>query len=380
MLNSVDGTLDENELAFIAGMSVEEVGEMLERLAMIGVVDLSEASAEPAASHSPDANNSPDGIDLSSEERVEIDHLSNHLGSSDYYLLLGVERTARPAEIKKSYYKLAPRYHPDRYFGKDLGPYKQKIEAIFAALTKAHDTLRYPKRRATYDAALPPLRPGDRVRQSLHPAHVLEPEPEPVSEPPAARTSRPGAPVSDPGARPSTPGARPSSPGSVPPGGELPPDRESAPEVNRVSSVPRRRRRFTGRRHAQTPAQRDPEVERVQREVLARKLAGAKARNIVKTGRHASEARTTKLEDGTFKQAKEVRRSAAEMFRDRYAKLADTAKQKRLEKYLTQGEAAMESGDYRVAAAAFQQALKLSPDDAEVQEKLETATSMALRQ
>jgi cytochrome c-type biogenesis protein CcmH/NrfG len=44
---------------------------------------------------------------------------------------------------------------------------------------------------------------------------------------------------------------------------------------------------------------------------------------------------------------------------------------------------AMESKDYRTAAAAFQQALKLQPEDdalvAELTEKLEAATVLALR-
>ncbi len=31
----------------------------------------------------------------------------------DYYKIMGIERTAKPEEIKKAYRKLARKYHPD---------------------------------------------------------------------------------------------------------------------------------------------------------------------------------------------------------------------------------------------------------------------------
>jgi molecular chaperone DnaJ len=63
---------------------------------------------------------------------------------SDYYVLLGVSRTASEPEIKKAYRKLAMEYHPDR----NSAP---EAEATFKEITEAYEVLRDPEKRAAYD-------------------------------------------------------------------------------------------------------------------------------------------------------------------------------------------------------------------------------------
>jgi curved DNA-binding protein len=63
----------------------------------------------------------------------------------DYYKTLGVERNASAEEIKKTYRKLAMKYHPDR--NKD----DKQAEEMFKSINEAYEVLGDPKKRARYD-------------------------------------------------------------------------------------------------------------------------------------------------------------------------------------------------------------------------------------
>lgn len=68
----------------------------------------------------------------------------------DYYQIIGVERTASEAEIKRSFRKLAVQYHPDK------NP-SQEAEAIFKEINEAYEILSDPESKVRYDQLLAPI-------------------------------------------------------------------------------------------------------------------------------------------------------------------------------------------------------------------------------
>ncbi len=63
----------------------------------------------------------------------------------DYYGILGVSKKASPEEIKKTFRKLAVKYHPDR------NPDNKEAEERFKEISEAYEVLSDPEKRQKYD-------------------------------------------------------------------------------------------------------------------------------------------------------------------------------------------------------------------------------------
>ena len=67
------------------------------------------------------------------------------MAKSDYYELLGINKNATEDEIKKSYRKLAVKYHPDK------NPGNKTAEDKFKEISEAYEVLSDSEKRSKYD-------------------------------------------------------------------------------------------------------------------------------------------------------------------------------------------------------------------------------------
>jgi curved DNA-binding protein CbpA len=88
--------------------------------------------------------------DLEVEARKDVLFFEAMLDRWNYFELLEVDTGADAVAVKAAYFEKSKRFHPDRYFRKNLASFKKRMEIIFKALTEAYETLADPARREAY--------------------------------------------------------------------------------------------------------------------------------------------------------------------------------------------------------------------------------------
>ncbi len=96
-------------------------------------------------------------VDLPAERKKEILDFERALERADHFSILGVRPGATAEEIKQGYYAASRRYHPDRFYGKNIGSFRGRVDRIFKRVAQAYETLSDDDKRAAYLEAHPDL-------------------------------------------------------------------------------------------------------------------------------------------------------------------------------------------------------------------------------
>lgn len=83
------------------------------------------------------------------DERAQMHKALEQMQRQDHFEILGVTQDADESAVRKSYFLLAKRYHPDRFTGQSAELY-ELAESIFALIGEANEVLSSPKRREEY--------------------------------------------------------------------------------------------------------------------------------------------------------------------------------------------------------------------------------------
>jgi curved DNA-binding protein CbpA len=178
ILSRVDSHISISEILQISPLGLEMTKRTLFGLLLTGVLQFSTPPDQPSSSSQkrearkessrhenrnvpPRAAEDHKSAPAQSQQDTELDFIRcdvlrkyNDLKSQNYYEYLNIPSTASGEEIKKAYYSLAKKYHPDHYQKTELADIKQQLDFIFSELSNAYDNLKLPASRASYDAKL----------------------------------------------------------------------------------------------------------------------------------------------------------------------------------------------------------------------------------
>ncbi len=354
LLSRIDGRTSLGELAALCGFPADEVDRLLRRLIELRAAYVGDVppwsiappapppkTEAPAPPPKPKAKPRPararrwepreldEQVEIDLELKTRILDLHSYLDDLDHYELLEVPRDADRKAIKSAYYGLASKFHTDRYFGKNLGSFKSRMEGIFSRATSAHDTLANKTRREEYDAYL-----VDRDRTKAFERYLsgadpydAEVEEEPAAEPMPEPTPEP-APVS------------------------------VAPESSRASVSP--------------PLN---DEQRLRREALARRLVGATTARLRGAAKPEPVAPSLPPPPATVPSEAEAR-AATESLKRRYREGREHARRSQARRLIDAADQALARNDLLTAANNLRLALGYDEDSA-LREKYEDVNRRA---
>ena len=127
----------------------------------------------------PDAKTDAPADDL----RAELEALFARAGAATHYDVLGVSRSASAADIKRAYYALAKRFHPDRFRREATPGEHARADTAFSKIAQAYDALKDSSLRADYDLK---LMKSEKAGARPAPSATPKPSTTPPASPPRA--------------------------------------------------------------------------------------------------------------------------------------------------------------------------------------------------
>jgi curved DNA-binding protein CbpA len=166
LLSRIDGRTTQAVLRLLAGLPPAQVDACLERWSQEGLVvfagDAARAreaavptgTAETAA---PEAAAPAEAAaacgDMSPEAQRSIEAMEARL-ERPYHEILGVPIDADARAIKRAYFGLSKEFHPDRWFRREIGAWRPRVERVFRKIVEAYELLSDPATRAEVQRGL----------------------------------------------------------------------------------------------------------------------------------------------------------------------------------------------------------------------------------
>jgi tetratricopeptide (TPR) repeat protein len=149
LISRLDGVSSVAVLAGVVAMSVEELNTRVERLVNEGLLywkdPVQPAAAKPAQT-----------VELEVGDQVRLKAAETLLRSCSLWELFGVIPTSTSGDLKQAYFSISKLYHPDCFYGRELGEFAEFIESTFQRIKEGYEILSSAERRREYAATEPP--------------------------------------------------------------------------------------------------------------------------------------------------------------------------------------------------------------------------------
>ncbi|MDH3199936.1 MAG: DnaJ domain-containing protein [Myxococcales bacterium] len=146
----IDGVLNVEDIADVTVLPTEEVSRVIEHLISLHLVEWVDSKVHSVPA---EADVEPD-VDIPEDIQKQVLEAFRRVGKLNHYERLGVAIDAKPKEIRKAYFALSKTFHPDAYYGKQLGSFQSKMEVVFRNITDSYEAIGRPKKREAYDRYL----------------------------------------------------------------------------------------------------------------------------------------------------------------------------------------------------------------------------------
>jgi curved DNA-binding protein CbpA len=159
ILEKVDGKDTAETILRTLTMPPDQFWKSLYLFYCLGVVDWSGEEAVPEAStDEKERMRKPSESHEDAPRQVaEVLALRDMLPSMTLYQILNLPKTASDEDIKKAYFQMARRFHPDRFDRQVVAEFKAQIHEVFDGITNAYRVLSNKDSRRVYDAKSGPV-------------------------------------------------------------------------------------------------------------------------------------------------------------------------------------------------------------------------------
>lgn len=162
----IDGHTSIRDLILMTGFPPDRTVAILVRLREVGALLRPGESPDAVADRLEKARKAAEvaGVELTPDEQLILDEpgdlepetkrrillMLRKVEAGDYFALLGGAESSDKRALKKAYFKISKEFHPDRYYGRELAGFRERLIRIFDTAHQAFEVLSDDDERAAY--------------------------------------------------------------------------------------------------------------------------------------------------------------------------------------------------------------------------------------